>query len=171
MRRPLLWALVIVGLASGAAWAELKIGYVNSEEIFIKFKGTQDAQEKFDKVAAGIQQQATNMKKEIEGLKEQLERQSLLLSKERKKELEDKIKAKAAEFESYVAKHYGREGDLVKKNEEMTKPIIEKIQKIIDKIADEEHYDLVLDSRMGGIIFASKKIDLTDRVLKLLNQQ
>lgn len=171
MQKHFLLALVFIGLMSGSAWAELKIGYVNSEEIFAKYKGTQDAQEKFDKVAAGIQQQATNMKKEIETLKDQLERQSLLLSKERKKELEDKIKAKAAEFEDFVSKNYGREGDLVKKNEEMTKPIIEKIQKIIDKIADDEHYDLVLDSRMGGIIYASKKVDLTDRVLKILNAQ
>ncbi len=171
MKKHFLLAFVFVCLIFGAASAELKIGYVNSEEIFAKYKGTQDAQEKFDKVAAGIQQQATNMKKEIETLKDQLERQSLLLSKERKKELEDKIKTKAAEFEEFVAKNYGREGDLVKKNEEMTKPIVEKIQKIIDKIADDEHYDLVLDSRMGGIIYASKKVDLTDRVLKILNAQ
>jgi len=52
----------------------------------------------------------------------------------------------------------------------MTKPIVDKINKIIGKIAEEENYDYVFDARQGGLVFAKKKFDLTDRVIKILNK-
>ena len=51
------------------------------------------------------------------------------------------------------------------------KPISEKVQRIIDKIAKEENFDFIFDARAGGIIYALPKYDLTDRVLMLLNKE
>ncbi len=170
MKTKIIGIMLVLGFVCGA-FAELKIGYINSEEIFMKYKGTRDAQKKFDKIATKVQQEATDRKKEIEMLKEQLERQSLLLSDERKKEQEQKIKRKVAEFEKFVSENYGRDGKIISKNAEMTKPIIEKINKIIERISKEEHFDLILDARMGGIVYAKKKYDLSGRIIKILNKE
>jgi outer membrane protein len=76
------------------ASAQLKLGFINAEEIFKNYTGTKEAQDKFDKEVAKWEQDATNRQKEMKEIKDQLDKQSLLLSAERKAELEAKHKKK-----------------------------------------------------------------------------
>ncbi len=153
------------------SWAEMKVGFVNSEKIFTQFEGTKAAQEKFNKEVAKWEQEASKRLKEINELKTQLEKQSLLLSADRKKELEDSLRGKIMQHEKFVQEKFGQKGEALVKNEELTKPIIEKINKIIEKIAKDEQYDFILDTRAGGIVFAKDAYDLTDKVLKQLEKE
>ncbi len=149
----------------------MKIGYINSEEIFRNYAGTKEAQDKFDKEVAKWEQDASTRQKEIKDLKDQLDKQSLLLSAERRTEIEGKLKQKMQEYQDFLQTKFGQKGEALSKNEELTKPIIEKIQKIIDKIAKDESYDYIFDARAGGVIFAKKTFDLTERVLNILNKE
>jgi len=151
--------------------AELKIGFINVEEIFKNYAGTKDAQAKFDKEVAKWEQDATNKQKEIKDIKDQLEKQSLLLSSERKAELDAKLKQKMTEYQDFLQTKFGQKGEVLSKNEELTKPIVEKINKIIDKIAKDEGYDFIFDARAGGVIYGKPAFDLTERVLNLLNKE
>jgi outer membrane protein len=150
--------------------AELKIGFINSEEIFRGYAGTKEAQEKFDKEVAKWEQEASSKQKEIKDIKDQLDKQSLLMSAERKAELEAKMKQMMTEYQDFLQTKFGQKGEALSKNEELTKPIIEKINKIIDKIAKDENYDYIFDARTGGVIFAKKAYDLTERVIGILNK-
>jgi outer membrane protein len=165
---------MIALLACGSLFltaADLKIGFINVEEIFKNFSGTKDAQEKFDKEVQKWEQDATNKQKEIKDLKEQLDKQSLLLSSERKAELEAKLKQKMVDYQEFLQTKFGQKGEVLSKNEELTKPIVEKIQKIIDKIAKDENYDYIMDARAGGVIYGKPAFDLTQRVLGILNKE
>jgi outer membrane protein len=164
-------ALSVAALSASVATAELKLGYIDSEEIFQKYQGTKEAQERFNKEVAKWEQTASERQKEIMEMKEQLEKQSLLLSSERKKEIEAQLQQKMADYQKYVQSTFGQEGEAVKKNTELTKPIVERINKIIDKIAKDEKYDFILDARGGGVVFAKKTYDLTTRVLELLTKE
>ncbi|MCX7726390.1 MAG: OmpH family outer membrane protein, partial [Chitinispirillaceae bacterium] len=90
--------LVFVNLS----FAELKIGYINSEIIFSEYEGTKEAQEKFNKEVAKWEQQASKMQQEIKDLKEQIDKQSLLLSSERKKALEDSLNQKMIQYQKFL---------------------------------------------------------------------
>ena len=160
----------LVGLLSFAD-AQMKVGYINSEEIFHNYAGTKEAQDKFDKQVAKWEQDASDKQKEIKDLKDQLDKQSLLLSAERRAEIETKLKTKMQEYQDFLQTKFGQKGEALSKNEELTKPIIEKIQKIIDKIAKDDNYDFIFDARAGGVIFAKKSFDLTERVLGILNKE
>jgi outer membrane protein len=153
------------------AAADLKIGFINIEEIFKNYSGTKDAQEKFDKEVAKWEQDASAKQKEIKDLKDQLDKQSLLLSSERKSELEAKRKQKMVDYQDFLQTKFGQKGEVLSKNEELTKPIVEKIQKIIDKIAKDENYDYIMDQRGGGVIYGKPAYDLTQRVLGILNKE
>jgi outer membrane protein len=154
-----------------AASADLKIGFINVEEIFHSYQGTKDAQDKFDKEVAKWEQDASAKQKEIKDLKDQLDKQSLLLSSERKAEIEAKLKQKMTEYQEFLQTKFGQKGEVLSKNEELTKPIIEKINKIIQKIAKEENYDYIMDARAGGVIYGKPAFDLTERVLGILNKE
>ncbi len=150
--------------------AELKIGFVNVEEIFKSYSGTKDAQEKFDKEVAKWEQDASAKQKEIKDIKDQLEKQSLLLSSERKAELEAKLKQKMVDYQDFLQNKFGQKGEVLSKNEELTKPIIEKMNKIIQKIAKDENYDFILDAR-AGVIYSKPTYDLTKQVMNLLDKE
>jgi outer membrane protein len=161
-------------IACGAlffASAEMKFGFINSEEIFRGYQGTKEAQEKFDKEVAKWEQEASTRQKEIKDIKDQLDKQSLLLSSERRAELEGKMKQKMTEYQDFLQTKFGQKGEALSKNEELTKPIVEKINKIIFKIAKDENYDFIFDARTGGIMFAKPAFDLTKRVIDILNKE
>ncbi len=163
-------SLILIGVLA-ASYAEMKIGFINSQQIFKEYEGTKEAQAKFDKEVARWEQEASKRKKEIEELKQQLEKQSLLLSAERKKELEDRLREKYMAYQEFLQSKLGQDGEVLQKNVELTKPIIERINKIIANIAEEERYDFIFDEANGGVVFAKKGYDLTERVLRILNEQ
>ena len=171
MRKVVTTGFLALCAAASFTWAELKIGYINSEAIFQEYEGTKEAQDKFNKEVAKWEQDATKKQKDIKDLKEQIEKQSLLLSAERKKALEDSLESKMVEYQKFLQEKFGQKGEALSKNEELTKPIIEKINKIIEKIAKEENYDYIFDARAGGIVFAKKAYDLSERVLGLLSKE
>jgi len=165
-------ALMLFAAATVASVsAQLKIGYVNSEKIFTQFEGTKAAQDKFNKEVARWEQEASKRMKEITEMRDQLEKQALLLSADRKKALEDSLRQKIITHEKFVQEKFGQRGEVLTKNEELTKPILEKIQKIIDKIAKDEQFDFIFDWRSGGVVYAKPTYDLTDRVLAQLAKE
>jgi outer membrane protein len=163
-------AAVILAAVTTLTYAELKVGYINSEEIFNRYTGTKDAQDRFNKEVAKWEQEATDRQKAMKDMKDQLDKQSLLLSSERKKELETTLQQKLTEYQEFLQTKFGQKGEALSKNEELTKPIVDKINVVIEKIAKEENYDFIFDARGGGVVFAKKTFDLTDRVLAILNK-
>ena len=153
------------------AFAQLKIGYVNSEKIFTEFEGTKAAQEQFNKEVARWEQEASRRARSITELREQLERQSLMLSAERRKTLEDSLRQMVSTHERFLQEKFGQRGEVLTKNEQLTRPILEKIQRIIDRIAREEQFDFIFDWRSGGLVFAKPAYDLTARVLEQLSKE
>jgi outer membrane protein len=131
MKRVLIAATLAVAFIASIASAEMKFGYINSEDIFARYEGTKDAQEKFNKEVAKWEQLASDKQKEMKEMKDQLEKQSLLLSSERKKEIEAQLQQKLIDYQEFLQSKFGQKGEALTKNEELTKPIIEKINLII----------------------------------------
>ena len=171
MRKSSIITAMAVGIAALSASAQLKMGYVNSEIILSKYAGTKEAQDKFNKEQAKWEQEGSQRKNEVTALKDQIDKQSLLLSAERKKELEDSLQQKYIQYQQFLQDKFGQKGEIYTKEEELMKPIIDKINLIIQKIAKDENYDFFFDARANGVVYAMPKYDLTERVLLLLNKE
>jgi outer membrane protein len=153
------------------AAAELKIGYVDSKAILAKCEGLKDAQDKLNKEVAKWDQALSKRYKDIKELETLIDKQSLILSPDRKKALQDSLLTLKTQAHQEEQKIYGLKGDWESKNEELSKPIVEKINRIIEKVAKEENYDFIFDTQAGGVIFAKQVFDLTDKVLVLFNKE
>lgn len=149
--------------------AGLKIAHVDSKVVFDGYKETKAAQKDYDAQVAKWEQKAADMQKELVEMKDKLEKQSLMLSADKKKELESKMLQKQTEYQQYVQKIYGRGGDIFQKNEEFSGPIIEKIKKTIQEVAAQEGYDMVFDRATGAVVFWKADNDLTAKVIEILN--
>jgi len=156
------------GMASAA---NLKIAYINSQEIFEGFKGTKELQGKYEGEIAKWYDRLNKKEKEIKDLKDKLENRSLLMSKDAKERLQNEIKRKTIEYQKFASETFGRGGKAFAKNEEYTKPILAKIREILKVIRADEGYDFIFDTAAGAIVEAKPEYNLTEKVLKKLNAQ
>jgi outer membrane protein len=159
-------------LLAGIAYpADLKIAHVDSKMVFDKYAETKKAQKEYDKQVQKWEQDAASKQKSLMELKDKLDKQSLMLSEEKKKEMEADFLKKKSEYEQFVQQVYGKDGSLFQKNEEFSGPIIQKIKKTIQDVAGQEGYDMVLDRAAGAVVFWKKDNDLTQKVVDALNKE
>lgn len=162
--------LAVIWLASVSYPQEGKFGYIDSMRLRAEFKEFEDAQAQFDKDVARWEAQADTMKKEIDSLQTDLDEKGLLYSETTKKEKKQKLESVKAGYQKFVNDIFGPGGKAEARNAELTKPIIDKINQVLEKLAIENNYAMIFDSVSGNIAYANKALDLTDRVLEELEK-
>jgi len=164
--------LLVVGvMLAQPAMAQLKLGYINSQQILQNFKDAQDVQKQLDAKNQEWQRQAQEMQKSIQDMQDQLESQSLLLSQEKKDEKTREIQETYAKFQKFQMEKWGQTGEAFHLQEELMKPVFDKINAVLSKIGKEEKFDYIFDGVQANIVYASpNQPDLTDRVLEELNK-
>ena len=59
---------------------------------------------------------------------------------------------------------------MFQRQQELSKPVIEKIQQVIDKIAADNGYDVIIDIASSGLLYYNEKLDITDVILDELQK-
>ncbi|MGH7493302.1 MAG: OmpH family outer membrane protein [bacterium] len=151
--------------------AQIKIGYVDSQKILESYKEAQDAQKQLAEVNKGWEDEARNMQRELQTKQDELESQALLLSDEKRKEKETDLQNLYLRFQQFQQEKWGQQGEAYKKQNELMKPIIEKVQTVIKKLGADEKYDYIFDTIAGNIVYAGTgQPDLTAKVIEELNK-
>lgn len=158
------------GVSSG--FAQLKLGYINSNKILETYKDAVDVRKQLQELNEQWEKEAKDMQKEIQELNDQLESQSLLLSEERKQEKMQEIQNLAQKYQIYVQQKWNPQtGESLKKEVELMQPVYDKINSAIKKIGEAEGYDYIFDVVAGNILYASEEQpDLTEKLLEELNK-
>jgi outer membrane protein len=147
-----------------------KIAYVESQRVLQNFQEWVDSQNKLQEIRDGYQAEYDNKVKDLEQMMADIQSQSLLLSEEKKQQKMKEVQDKQLDIERFRYEKLGPEGEYYKKNLELTKPIIDKINKVIQDIGEREEYDFILDASSGALLHALPKYDITDQVLEELNK-
>ena len=157
--------LLVAGL--NKTQAQSKIGWINSATIMEKLPEAQDAQHQLDNIVADWQNELAKMQNEWQKKYEEYDKKKLILTDQLKaqseKELQD-LDKKIAEFRS---KKFGQNGELFTKQNELMKPVQNKVFKIVQDIAKEDGYDYVFDKSADILmLYSNDKYDLTVKVLE-----
>jgi outer membrane protein len=158
------------------AWAisllaqDVKIGYIDSIKIFAEYGETQEAERLYRQEVEQWTAQKQRMEQEIVKLRDELQAQSLMLSDEKKAEKKLELDRKMSEYQQFMDETFGDEGLAAKRNKELTQPIVEKINKILEDLGKEQGYTIIFDVANANIVYADKTLDLTDVVLTKLNE-
>ena len=151
--------------------AQLKLGYIDSQKILENYKEARDAQQQIAEINKGWEEEAQNMQREIMSKRDALESQALLLSDTKRKEKETALQNLALKFQQYQQEKWGPQGAAYRKQAEVMKPVLDKINKGIRELGAEEKYDYIFDVVSGNILYVSSdQPDLTDKVLEKLNK-
>ena len=171
----MLFGLMILGAVSlsitGTAFAQLKLGYVNSQAVLAQYQPAIDAQKKLEEEAAKWAQELGVMENDIRSIQERLEQQSLMLSDAKKEELQQDIQTKMMQYQQYQNDKWGEQGEFARRRAELLQPIIDKINEVIQSVGTEGGYDFIFDTVAGNILYApEKKYDMTEIILAELNK-
>lgn len=147
-----------------------KIGYVDVEKLKSEYKEFADAQEKFSRQLAQWRTQDSTMQKEILTLQDELEKPGALLIEATRKEKQQQILAKQKAYQEFANRVLGPEGEMAKRERELSKPLIDKINAVIQLVAIRDGYALILDSSGGNVLYAKEDMDLTAKILDELNK-
>lgn len=164
-------AMLVAASAVSALAQEVKIGYIDSIKIFAENKETQEAERVYRQDVQQWEAQKLRMEQELARMGEELNAQSPMLSEEKKSERRLEMQRKMDEYKRFMEETFGDSGLAAKRNKELTQPIVDKINRIIEAIAIDEKYTMVFDVANANIVYADKKFDLTDLVLTRLNQR
>jgi len=175
-----LGALLVLLCLTAVQAADLKIGYVNSAEIFARYKAFSDVQERFNKEVEEWQTRTEEMKSQVDSLAAYIKGEvSVLpprlpfhaLSETKQQEKQGEYKSKETAYLEYVNTIFGPDGTAERRNAELTQPVLDKINSVIARLAQEESYNYVFDAVAGNIAYADTDFDLTDAVIEELNKE
>lgn len=165
-----LTSIVVAGVAGMASAQDIKLGYIDSQRIFLEYKETQEAERLYKQEVDQWKAEAAAMEQEIVKLQDELRAQSLMLSEEKQREKKLDYDKKLEDYQRFMADTFGEEGRAARRNKELTQPIVDKINKILEVMAEADGYSLVFDISNANIVYANKAFDLTDLVLVELNK-
>ena len=101
---------------------------------------------------------------EIENIRKRLERESMVMGKEKREEKERESRIKINDFKSLQKKY---RSDLQKHEGRLMKQLSDDINEIVNQMGKKEGYLLIINKL--GVIYSPNSIDVTDKVIGKLN--
>ena len=178
-------SLAFGGISAAQESARLKIATVDMAALFTEYTPTKDAQAKFEEERQGVSKQfeergarLTEAKKELEALEKQLGDPSVADAKKQALFADRQAKQQQAEALQREAEEFGqrKQRALQEQLQLRIKDILDKIRTKVQKYAEAEGYDYVLDktgtstSQVPVLLYTKDATDITDALLKTINE-
>lgn len=158
-------ALMLAGAATAQA-QEMKIGFVNSDRVLREATLAKAAQTRLETEFSKRQKEGEDAASKLKAAADKLDKDAPTLAEaERNRRQRDlveqdrELQRKRREFQEDLNQ---------RKNEELAS-VVERANKVVKQIYDTEKFDLILQGDV--VIFASSRVDITEKVIKSLNAQ
>ena len=159
MRLLLALAFAAVSLAANAV--EYKIGFVNTERVFREAAPAKRAQQVLEREFSARNAELGKLEKEGRDLQQELERENVTLPESQRRDKERRLADISRDFQRKQREI--REDLNLRRNEELAR-VQERATRVINQIAEQEKFDLVIQEA----VFASSRIDITEKVIRAL---
>ncbi|SMO45687.1 periplasmic chaperone for outer membrane proteins Skp [Balnearium lithotrophicum] len=140
--------------------------YVDMQKIINESNKGKQAKSLIESKINQAKSKIEKMRKEIEKIKQEL--QSPVLSKQEKEKKEDLLQQKIRDLQRFQQDAQMEVANLERK---YTTEIIKEVVKLIQNYRKEKNIPMIVEVREAGVIAADEKYDLTDRIIKLYNEQ
>ncbi len=162
--KTLVFFILSMLIGSSAAASELKIGFVNTERVFRDAAPAVRAQKKIEQEFAKRDQDIQKMGQQIRKMQENLEKNSATMSESERRNQEREFGELSKDFQRKQREF--REDLNQRRNEELA-AVLERANRTIKAIAESEKYDIIFQEA----VYASPRIDITDKVIKALDDK
>jgi outer membrane protein len=152
---------MVAAWAFAAGAAELKIGFVNTERVFREAVPAKRAQQALEREFSARNAELAKVEKQGRDLQTELERENVTMPEAARRDKERQLADISRNFQRLQREI--REDLNLRRNEELAK-VQERATRVITPIAEQEKFDLIVQEA----VFASSRIDITDKVIRAL---
>jgi outer membrane protein len=166
MKRLLLPAAALFALwaAPAPATAQQKIGYVDLQRALNEVEDGRVAKANLKREFDQKQKMLDEKKTEFDRLRTDLEKQSVVMSDDARKEKQNELERKQIELQGLFVQ---LQKELSDRERETTRGIFDKMHAIVREIADQEGFALVMTSE--ALVFAAPSLDVTNELVRKYN--
>ncbi|MCK9984265.1 MAG: outer membrane protein [Azoarcus sp.] len=154
-------AAAVLSIAAPAAFAESKIGFVNSDRVMREAAPAVRAQQRLEKEFEKRDQELQRLGKELQTTQEDLERNGVTMAEADRRTKERTFNDLNRDFQRKQREF--REDLNQRRNEELAS-VLDRANRAVKQIAEAEKFDVILQEA----VYASPRIDVTDKVIKAL---
>jgi outer membrane protein len=141
---------------------ELRVGFVNTDRIFREANTAKASQAKLEAEFSKREKELEDAANTLKAASEKFERESPTLAESQRATRQKQLVEQDRDFQR---KRREFQEDLgARKNEELA-AVLERANRIVKQVAEQEKYDLVLQE----VVYINPKHDMTDKVIKALN--
>jgi outer membrane protein len=155
-------AAAATGASAQAVATTTKIGFVNTERLFREAAPAKRAQQKLEKEFATRDAEVQKLSKQVRDLQANLDKDGATMPEAERRNKERDLANLSRDLQR--AQREFREDLNLRRNEELAQ-LQERANKVIQQIAEGEKFDLILQD---PVVYASQRIDITDKVIKAL---
>ena len=145
-----------------------KIGVVDFQRILEVSSAGKSAQAEIKSQGEKMEADLKKKGSELEELKNRLEREALVMSREMREEKEREFRIKINDFKS-LEKKYKEEFKAL--NNRLVDRIKKELYELIEEIGKKEGYLLIIEKWEAGVVYAPTAIDITDKVIIQYNEK
>lgn len=163
----LFYLFLLIIVSGTVAIAQGKIGHINSEAIFSELPEAQDAQRTLDAMVAQWESELQQMQADWKQKLDEYDKKKLILTEQARLDAEKELRALDQQIADFRNKKFGPNGELFQQQNEVMKPVQNKLFQVLKDIALEDDYDYIFD-QSGDILilYANEDNDLTRVVLE-----
>lgn len=154
-------------MASSGAAAELKVGVVDLQKAMELSEEGQKAKAAFQKKVEQVQKDLKAKQDELGLLKEEIDRQNLLLSDSARVEKQSSYQLGLKDFKR---QYEDAQEELRLEDAKLSEKIIKDLQAIIEDFGKKEGYDLILEKTQSAVMYRDSKFDITSRIILLYDE-
>lgn len=173
MKPKVLYLLMLVCFLSMSSFAQrsIRIGYIDTEYILQNIPEYQEASTQLDAKVLKWKSEIDERLNAIQQKKDQLNSESVLLTKELIEERQEEITAEELEILDYQQKRFGPNGDLMIQKKSLIQPIQDQIFTAVQEIATNRNYDFVFDKSADVVmLYSADRFDISEQVLRSINR-
>ncbi len=167
-------SLIVAGAAAAQAQQgtapPAKIAYINSAQLLSQAPGRAEAEAQFDREVGVYRQQIQRMDDSLRTLVAAFDRDAPKLDSATRETRRRTVGQREVEYQTRAR---GLDSTMQARQAQLVKPIMERVQSVIESIRTEDGYSMIFDvgAQTSVVVAADKKLDLTDRVLARLRSQ
>ena len=160
-------AVCLFGLFGTGYGAEVaKIGIIDFQRIIDTSNAGKRSAAEIKKQGEKMETSLKERETEVEELKKNLEQKALVMSQEAREEKERAFRIKANDLTSLKKRYLDTLKDM---NLKLSNVIKKDVFKIVEDVGKRGGYMLILEKRVGGVVYSPNAIDISDKVIEEYN--
>jgi outer membrane protein len=151
------------------AHAQQKIGYIDSQVILEELPEYASVEQKLNQLEDEWRAEIESQEEKVQALRDEYRAWELLYTDEERRQKRTAIQNARKKVDQLRQRYFGPDGQLYTRQQELMRPIQERILNATEEVATEEGYDYVFDkSEKVLFMYAREDHNLNNRVLQAL---